>query len=180
MPRAVSSKIYQVMSTSLFSSYLASSATVPVFKALSLSIGGAGPNTAYLAAFDQYRLDMAEVIFRPRVDVAVSAAFNSGNLATTIDFDDATTPTTFNSVCERPLAVMSRGDEVQKRTWRPRMAVAAYSGVFTSFANMADQWCDVASTGIQFYGLKMAWTATDAVYQYDATVRCLWSFRESL
>jgi len=37
---------------------------------------------------------------------------------------------------------------------KPRVALAAYSGVFTSFANADSQWIDAASTGVKHYGIK--------------------------
>jgi len=42
------------------------------------------------------------------------------------------------------------------RKWRPHIATAAYSGVFTSFKNEPSTWIDVASPGVQHYGLKVA------------------------
>lgn len=38
---------------------------------------------------------------------------------------------------------------------RPRTAMAAYSGAFTSYANMSDQWIDLNSTSVQYYGFKL-------------------------
>jgi len=57
------------------------------------------------------------------------------------------------------------------RSFRPKFAVAAYSGVFTSFAQSGfNQWIDVASTTVPNYGLK--WivdpdTAVKTVYRID-------------
>jgi len=61
------------------------------------------------------------------------------------------------------------------RVIRPRSAVAAYSGTFTSYANKYGQWVDTASPSVQFYGLKAAITGSTfststKVYEVEATV----------
>lgn len=58
------------------------------------------------------------------------------------------------------------------------MAVAVYSGAFTSFANAPSSWIDSGSPNVQHYGLKAAVTATAAVQTYNLQVRARVSFRQ--
>jgi len=75
-------------------------------------------------------------------------------------------------------AETKRGFEKQVRVFRPRIAMAAYSGsVFTSFANMTNVWLDTASNSVQHYGLKVAWTQTSVGVAVDLLVRAEILFR---
>lgn len=179
-PRQVQTKVYRCAVTQDQSVVMTSSTTLTLFLSEFFSISANFPNSAtVLAVFDQYKLDMVELTFRPRVDRATSASFNSGRLYTCIDYDDATAPTNLSSVIERPNCIGSRGDQVQIRTFKPRMAIAGYTGsVFTGFTNQADNWIDSGSNGVQHYAMKAAWTPTDAVYTYDISCRTMWSFRQ--
>ncbi len=41
----------------------------------------------------------------------------------------------------------------------PHLAIGAYSGAFTSFANTnSTQWVDANSPSVQYYGVKYGWT----------------------
>jgi len=63
------------------------------------------------------------------------------------------------------------------RKFIPHVAVASYSGTFTSFTNEVAPWIDIASPSVQHYGLKTACTPTTAVVQYTARARLSVSFR---
>ncbi len=54
-----------------------------------------------------------------------------------------------------------------KRVLQPRFAIAAYSGVFTSFAlSPQNTWVDVASPNVKYFGLKFIGAPTTALVQH--------------
>jgi len=58
------------------------------------------------------------------------------------------------------------------------MAVAAFSGAFTSYSNVPAGWIDSASPGVQHYGLKLYFESTPfGVISYEYSVRAKVSFR---
>jgi len=82
---------------------------------------------------------------------------NTSFVALAIDYDDANVPTTMAQVMDYDNAVVIGPTQECALTLKPKFAVAAYaSGVFTSYASSVEnQWIDCASTGVEYYGLKI-------------------------
>jgi len=59
------------------------------------------------------------------------------------------------------------------------MAVAAYAGSFTSYANMEPQWIDCASPSVQHYGFKCAVNPTGVAMTFDLIGKIWVQFRNS-
>jgi len=57
------------------------------------------------------------------------------------------------------------------------MAVAAYSGAFTSYSNLVGGWIDSASPAVQHYGIKLATPIATGSIAYTMTARAVVSFR---
>jgi hypothetical protein len=162
---------------------LNTSTTLPTFGAQSFSLNtfGTGTGLAFsnaLTVFDQYKIDLIEtwLVSRSPTDVNVS---NSGVLTSAVDLDDAIVPTVYAAVQGYGSSLTASGGAGHYHRWRPHVALAAYSGVFTSFANEECPWIDSASPGVQCYGLKFASSVTSAIISYDLLVRMTVSFRSS-
>jgi hypothetical protein len=134
-----------------------------------IDLGSLPNSTEFTSLFDSYRILGAEVNFIP---VNVTGPGSSlGTFASAIDYDDANIA---------PLADLEQYSSYMEvpsnvgvvRRFIPRTALAAYSGVFTSFARApAGQWIDAASATVQHYGCKFSIsaipgsTAGDPVYR---------------
>lgn len=173
---SLSNHAYPVIQTTATPVTITSSTLATTYGNVNFILNLLDQYTSFTAVFDQYRFRMVEVVFRPRV-IPVSAATNTGLLATVIDFDDSTNLASFAQAEDYENVMVGKGDESQRRTLIPHAALAAYSGVFTSFANVQNQWLDAASAGVIHYGIKTAWTATDVAYTTDITVRYWIEFR---
>lgn len=159
---------------------LSSSATVPTFVGSAITAGGLSNFPDMSAAFDQYRIRAVQYNFYPRT---VSVNNNSsivGLVHSVIDFDDASAPTSIAQCLAYSNCYVCSGLTAFTRTFTPRLALAAYGGAFTQFAN-ADphQWIDCASSNVQYYGLKTGWTVCDGVYHYDTVIRVWIQYRNS-
>jgi hypothetical protein len=156
--------------------FFTSSTTITALAAFSFAISSFASYADYLTVFDQYRFDGIEVWIEPLVSQSsVNAVV--GSLVSTIDVDDGTTPSNFNTVIDHQSAIVSTGEAGHYHRWRPHMAVAVYSGAFTSFSNAPAGWIDSGSPNVQHYGLKLAQTATNTAISYNLTVRAVISFR---
>lgn len=117
--------------------------------------------------FDRYNLMKVQLRFIPVATVATAQdAPNPANgqvggfLHWITDFDDSVIPTPSDSgidaLRQRPsyrwCNILDR--RRMSRSFRPRIAVGAYSGTFTSYANRAPGWIDSQSPSVQHYGLK--------------------------
>lgn len=120
------------------------------------------PNyTEITALFDQYRICEIRAAFNPMVNEfgASTTTTDLPQLLTAIDRDDATAPPNADVVRQMSTCQTSAYTEFQLRVIRPRFAVGAYSGTFTSFASsMPNQWIDTGSASVQHFGLKWAVT----------------------
>ncbi len=103
----------------------------------------------FTGLFDQYRILQISVEFLP------TSQSGGGPLLTAIDYDDAATPPNLNELLEHATLIKTAPGNGIVRTFQPRIAVAAYSGVFTSFTQLVSPWLDNVSNGVLHYGLKV-------------------------
>jgi len=151
------------------------STTVPTYWSNYFAISGYSDSAAYLALFDQYRIDEVEIWIEPNNSASVSDN-GIGSISSAVDVDDANTPTSVGSVQAHQNCLVTSGYTGHYHKFKPHMAVAVYSGTFTSFSNAPADWIDSASPGVQHYGIKMAAITTTAVigYSYTARIKVSW------
>lgn len=107
--------------------------------------------------YDQYKINLVEVYLVPTNLVTSSGVLPP--IATAVDFDDATAWGTGSGIAvalnyENVVLTSSLEQKMVKvATFRPRLALAAYSGAFTSYAN-TEAWVDAVSPSVQHYGFK--------------------------
>jgi len=138
--------------------------------------------SSWSTVFDQYRIRRVQAWILPRTSQQATSAVtaNQGQLVSVIDYDDSANLSSFNAGMQYANALLGPGQQGHYRDFEPHIAVAVYSGAFTSFANMdASTWIDCASTGVNFFGLKAGVTLTDASYVYDLDLRLHVEFRNS-
>jgi hypothetical protein len=123
----------------------------------------------FTGLFERWRLNAVEVTFLPMNTSSISSvAGGNGDLGlllhSVVDYNDraliTASDTGINSMRQRPtyrLIQGTTGKPIRFRI-RPRTAIAAYAGgAFTSYVNMAPQWCDATSSSVEHYGLKLCW-----------------------
>jgi hypothetical protein len=128
----------------------------------------------FTALYDQYRISLIEVWLTPEVQGVQS---NSALLLSVIDYDDANTPTNEAYLENYQNMIMTNIQEGHYRVFVPHVAIASYSGTFTSFANMEAPWIDSASNTVAHYGIKAGTTMTNAVIAIGSRVRFTIEFR---
>lgn len=153
---------------------LQTSTTVPVYSALYFQLSSFGRASNYLTVFDQYHIERLEIWIE---NVSAQGATSFDLLATAIDLDDANTPTSIAEVESKQGALIGNGGAGRYFSWAPHMATAAYSGAFTSYANVPAGWIDSASPNVQHFGLK-AFASPTGISQYVSyRVRATIGFR---
>jgi hypothetical protein len=132
--------------------------------------------TDLAAVFDQYRVKEVEVWIEP--SIIMSSTVGSAVFFTAVDLDDANVPTSSNELVNHASVISSETGTGHYHRWVPYMATAVYSGAFTSFASGPPQWIDVASPGVQHYGLKYVCPGADGVARLiNITMRATFQFR---
>jgi hypothetical protein len=138
-------------------------------------------SSTFAGLYDEYRINMVEVAFVPRLNVnaelAASSAPNVGLFATSVDGDDATAPVNFAYLQQREDCAITTGFERQVRTFVPKTAVAMYSGAFTAYGIRSSPWLNTSSGTVQHFGLKYGANATSQVVTLDIVIRLSLSFR---
>lgn len=157
---------------------LTTSTIANTYYANSFSLSNFASAGEYTGLFDQYKFEQLEVWFEPQQSQS-TVLTNQGELATCVDLDDATTPTTLALVSGKQNAVMSGALDGHYHRWTPHVAVALYSGAFTSFGNEPAGWIDVASPNVQHYGLKVASTLTSAAVTFNLQYRARVAFKQA-
>jgi hypothetical protein len=155
------------------------SVTVETDGAYAFSLGSLPDYTEFTALFDTYRIISVRICFYPLfTDTSATVAYPP--IHTVIDYDDNNT-LALNILNEYDSLQVVQTGQFFERTLTPRIALAAYSGVFTSFSQPpAKSWIDCASPNVTHYGLKYAVAisgAANAVWQVTAHYSL--EFRES-
>lgn len=122
------------------------------------TIGQFPSAASLLAVFDQYRILGVEVTLYPQLTMGINTATGaspSGMLYTVVDYDDANSLPNIGAALQYGNCITTGITVQQRRCFSPRVALGAYSGTFTSFANVSGIWLDAASPQVQYYGLKI-------------------------
>jgi len=163
-----------VEDTFTVSNFLTTSTATNSYAALAPTLGNFSMNSAYTALFDQYRIDQLEVFVEP---INAQGSTSYGEVFTAVDLDDANAPTTL-SIGDKQEALVGLGAAGRKHRWLPHVAIAEYSGTFTSYGNIPATFIDSASPSVQHYGFKMAAAPTPLqVVTYALTCRAVITFR---
>lgn len=144
------------------------------FGAAAVTLSQFGTSSEYTGLFDQYMIEQVEVWIEP---VAAQGTTVFGDVTTAVDLDDASVPTTLQALKGKGGALGGQGGAGRYHRWRPHVAVAAYSGTFTSYANTPASWIDCASPSVQHFGIKIGAGATSVAITYQCTFRILAAFR---
>jgi len=133
------------------------SALTEVDGAITFTLSAIPNASSYAAIFDRYRIQQARVSFTPYVGLNTeTTGVTSGPLITVLDYDDANFVTFANLMSYDNKKIAPLGSFFE-RTLTPKFAVASFSGVFTSFSqSLPNQWVDVGSPGVVYFGLKYA------------------------
>jgi hypothetical protein len=126
-------------------------ATAPLDTLGALSVRLADfPNYSELAtAYDEYRIMQLQIVFTP-----TSVNNQHGSLVTAIDYTDAAAPGALSALYEYQTSEISRAGETTDRCFTPQVAIAAYSGAFTSYSLKSAPWISSDYPSVFHYGLK--------------------------
>jgi len=152
------------------------STTIDQTGSISFALNQLSNFSEFTNLFDQYRIVQVTVTFVPTSQVSTSSP-----LVTFIDRDDASTLTAVTQCYEFPSCQISESGCLVERTFTPRPATAAYSGVFTSFTSASAKiWIDAASAGVLYYGLKWyntAQTGNNTSINWDIVINLTMQFQ---
>lgn len=132
--------------------------------AVSFTFSQLSQYTSFSAVFDQYRIEEVQAVFRPMFtanQVSGSSTFYIPIFYVVIDYDDTTALTTAAQFLAYSNCNTSMYETVSV-CFRPHIAVAAYAGAFTSYANAGPTWIDAGSPGVNHYGIKFGMDAGGA------------------
>jgi len=163
---------------------LTAQATANTAASYSFSLSNANVGAGF---WDQYKIEAIRFVIQPQNN-AIGLVTNSTTTLTplycVIDYDDVTNLTSAAQAQSYSNCISLGPGESLERTFEPRLAMAAYSGAFTSYANMPPQWIDAASTGVNHYGVKVfipGVTAAQTLLQsWDVVVEYFIRFRKSI
>jgi len=148
------------------------------------TVSNAGVTTGF---WDQYKIEAVRVTVAPQqnaVGLFTNSSVSMVPCYCVIDYDDDSALTSATNASAYSNCVVLNPGESVERVFQPRMAVAAYSGTFTGYANMAPEWIDAASNNVRHYGLKFwvpaATAAQTTLQSWDVTIELFIRFRKSI
>lgn len=161
---SLDNKVFNFVQMKNLTTVLTGSVSVPTFYAVSFNASThINQWTSFNAIFDQYRIMGIEAWIIPGMTGTTTTNNQTQSLYSVTDYDDASTPSSTDNLLQFTNVIVSPSTNGHYRKWRPHIAVASYSGAFTSFANKPSDWIDVASGSVQHYGLKVGLDAGVAI-----------------
>jgi hypothetical protein len=133
--------------------------------------------SSLLAVFDQYRIDGIWLKCVPGVNNAASSAYASSQWYSVLDYDDANSLGSIGALTQYANCITTSTVSAHYRHLTPHIAVAAYSGAFTSFKNEVADWIDSGSGAVQHYGFKAAVDVTPVQISFTLYATFTLSFR---
>lgn len=166
-------------------SLVTASATAAVANSYYFSLSDLDSYTTYTAMFDQYRIEAVEFKVMPMqnsITLQTNSTTTPVRFYCVVDYDDAGSITSeANARSYESCVIVPPGIECN-RIFKPRVAIAAYSGSFGGYTNMAAPWIDTVSPNVQHYGIKTyipGATASQTLLQSWTIERTYWlSFRK--
>jgi len=155
------------------------SVTVETFNSYTFTLSALPDSSEFTALFDQYRIMQVRVEFTPLfTDTSATVAYPP--IYSAIDYDDANSVTGLQ-INEYDSVMFTPTGTYFERIFNPRIALAAYSGAFTSFAQpKVGTWVDCASPSVVHYGLKTVMPVAGAANQvWSVRAHLMLEFRES-
>jgi len=150
-----------------------------VFSAFNWQLSYLPGYTEFTALYDQYKIESISLRIIPTATTSTPNDPATGYVTLAVDYDDAVTPTSMTSLFEYGTCQVFQPTEVIEMKLHPRIAKAAYSGAFTSYASEPAGWIDVGSPSVQHYGLKVGLAQTTVVLKYNVFAEYELSFKSS-
>jgi hypothetical protein len=138
--------------------------------------------------FDQYRIPAVRFNVRPQQN-AIGLTTNSTTTVTSIyvviDYDDANALSGIGAYQSYSNCVALAPGQSLSRTFRPHIAMAAYTAsAFSGYANESNMWIDAASNAVQHYGVKLyipgVTAAQTQLQSWDVEVEYWIEFRKAI
>jgi len=140
------------------SSTISSSTSVDVGGSIVLALTSSPDASSWSTVVDSYRIMGCFVKWVPL------SSSQTGIVHTAIDYDDGGVPSSEVYMLQYSTNKIAPANVFFEREFVPHVALAAYSGSFTSYAQArVGQWIDVASPNVQHYGLKYYIPSTPSV-----------------
>lgn len=137
---------------------ITSNSSAPTIGAYTFTLAGFPGFNSWATSFDQYRIVQVRVDFAPS---GSSSATLPGQIATAIDLDDSTAPTSVSDLLQYDTSMLVTSGTFFERRFTPRVANAIYSGGAFSAYGSVKQWIDCDSNSAQHYGLKYVQTVSN-------------------
>jgi len=168
-------KPYTIQQTVNYTTVFTSSTSLPTYYAKTFLMSDISQSSQLLSVFDQYRIDHIWLKLVPAV--SATSAYVASQWYSVLDYDDGSTPTSISQLTQYANCITTGTIAAHYRHLTPHIAVAAYSGAFTSFKNEVADWIDSASPTVQHYGLKAGVDATNNTISFTLYATFQLSFR---
>lgn len=166
---------YTIQQTQQYGTVLNTNTSIPSFFSKSFALSDLSQQTTLTAAFDQYRIDWIKIKVVPQT--LTIGSYGLANWYSVLDYDDANTASLVSQLLQYQNCITTSTTTAHFRHLTPHIAVAAYSGAFTSFKNEVADWIDSSSPSVQHYGLKIGVDAVGTNFGFAMYATFQVSFR---
>lgn len=156
---------------------LTTSTTLATAVAYVFRLSDSTDSAGLVGVFDKFRIAQVQISFIP--NAIGSNSTSQPPLSTSIDNDDANSPSSLSTLLESPTFSSTEVGKVHTRTLVPRAVNPVYNGAFSAYAQMPlEGWVDTTYSNTDWYGLKLYMGTTSVVQSYTVIARYLLQFAD--
>lgn len=176
--RPTDNQVYRFQQIVDFGTVLTSSNVTATLGGQNFQLSNLPQSATYTSLFDQYRFSAIELWLQPN---QTNNGGHTGWLYSAVDYDNAAAPASLSALQQYSNVKEGPFIDGQYHKYVPHVALAAYSGAFTSYANVTAPWLDCNSPTIQHYGLVFGVSVTtDNAITFNLQARFHLEFRNVL
>jgi len=168
-------RIYQITQMIDYGTVLTSSNVGPAFGGQNFQLNSLPQVASWTAIFDQFKIDAIETWLQA---AQTNNGGHTGWLYSAVDYDSGAAPASIAAIQQYSNVKESSIQTGHYHKFVPHVAVGAYTGTFTGYANQTSQWIDSNSPTTQHYGQVFAVSqTTDNGLIFNLQARLHLSFR---
>lgn len=160
--KGIRQPVHYFKRTDYNSGFITATSTGDTFGTQVFSLASVPDVGDFTSLYDQYAIKMVKWTLIPRgnsMDVQTGLATGqSMGVFSSIDYDDNTSPTSIDELCQYQNMKMTKSTQMHKRLLKPRVrnAVIGSAGVIANGYTTRTTWVDCNNTTVPHFGLKFA------------------------
>lgn len=147
----------------------------PTLRGYGISINGLADITHFTSLFDQYRINMIKLTFKPQYtnfNATANQAYEVPYIYLAVDLDTGQAPASIEELDQYTRKKIRLFNKPVSMAWKPAILSSCYNtATSTAYYTVMKRWLDAAYSTVPHYGLKVGIVNSNSASTVAQTVR---------